>query len=260
MELSVICNRIHESIDNGDVSALNTHLELLEQSPNIETCLTARIPYGRNQLQFTALKLAVYKGHSECVSLLFQAFDPEPQIIETMDDNFTVLMIAACHGYSECVRLLLDAYDPHRQLTEYRSSDLTAVKLAIINQHIDCVRVMLSVMNDDQIRSAVFHAGQYRRTKIMVLLLRFVCQIDLNTSTNMWKGALRDALSHFCDDDVDNNPDDSEWRLCVELLVRMGAEWPILQVQKMLVLEPVLRGLLDEATLPATLQEALLGR
>uniref|UniRef100_A0A8C1WYU2 Ankyrin repeat domain 28b n=1 Tax=Cyprinus carpio TaxID=7962 RepID=A0A8C1WYU2_CYPCA len=98
--------------------------------------LDVRTPQGH-----TALSLAAFKGHVECVDILIS--QGASMMLKDYTHKRSAVHSAAINGHSECLRLLIHNTD--QQTVSIRDGkEQTPLMLAVLGGHTDCVHLLLS--------------------------------------------------------------------------------------------------------------------
>jgi ankyrin repeat protein len=88
--------------------------------------------------------LAAMQGHTECMQLLLDAYDPAAQVMAVDKYGMNALMSAADSGESECVRYLLGQPCAREQVEAVDKYGMNALMSACHRGHAACVNLLLS--------------------------------------------------------------------------------------------------------------------
>lgn len=127
-----------EAAETGNVQLLN---RMLAAGVSVDAHTTGMMPV-------TALMMAAYKGHADCVAALLKG--GATVNLQTGNTAWSALMLAAEGGHTECMRLLSEA---GADLNLQNSWGGTALMLAAMEGNADCVKFLLERGADAAIRS-----------------------------------------------------------------------------------------------------------
>uniref|UniRef100_A0A8C1B9J1 Ankyrin repeat domain 28b n=1 Tax=Cyprinus carpio carpio TaxID=630221 RepID=A0A8C1B9J1_CYPCA len=118
------------------LAAYHGHHHALEVLVQSLLDLDVRTPQGH-----TALSLAAFKGHVECVDILIS--QGASMMLKDYTHKRSAVHSAAINGHSECLRLLIHNTD--QQTVSIRDGKgQTPLMLAVLGGHTDCVYLLLS--------------------------------------------------------------------------------------------------------------------
>uniref|UniRef100_A0A672L4G7 Ankyrin repeat domain 28 n=1 Tax=Sinocyclocheilus grahami TaxID=75366 RepID=A0A672L4G7_SINGR len=119
------------------LAAYHGHHHALEVLVQSLLDLDVRTPQGH-----TALSLAAFKGHVECVDILIS--QGASMMMKDYTHKRSTIHFSAMNGHSECLRLLIHNTEQQTAINIRDGKGQTPLMLAVLGGHTDCVYILLS--------------------------------------------------------------------------------------------------------------------